>query len=164
VSSVDGSRGLSDVSRRTIHYAHLDLSHQDERGAVARWMRAAYAFKGAAQEISKTLPLAADERVIEDGAIWVRWASVLQRMGAVRLTQSRLVICSHYAFQPDKILEIPAGSLTAVTRGSMGWTRLTFRTADRSSSLDFKPLALFPTFSGSLQTWASSISQQRIEG
>jgi hypothetical protein len=116
-------------------------------------MPARYAFTGRSREIDKTLPLAPNEHVLEEGSVWLRWGLMLQRAGRLRLTESRLVVLGHYAFQADRVVEVPAGALESVESGMPRWTRLTFRTESGVGSLDVKPLAISPTFNASLQAW-----------
>jgi hypothetical protein len=125
----------------------------EPKAPFAKKMRARYAFPGASREIDRTLPLAPNEAVLEDGSVSLRWGVILQRPGSLRLSESRLVILGHYAFRPDQVTEIPAGALENVEGDSLGWTRLTFRTETGVGSVDFKPRSLFPTFGVSLQAW-----------
>jgi hypothetical protein len=129
------------------------VTSEAEPKAFAKRMRSHYAFAGTNREIDKTLPLVRNEQVLEDGSIRLRWGLVLQRQGRVRLSEPRLVVLAHYAFRADRVVEIPAGALEEVRASSLAWTRLTFRTETGPASLDFKPLALSPSFSASLQAW-----------
>lgn len=133
----------------------MTTDSEAESRAFATTTRARYAFAGASSEIDKTLPLAPNEQVLEDGSVRLRWGFVLQRLGRVRLSESRLVLLGHYAFQADRVVEIPAGALEEVESIILGWTRLSFRTETGAGSLDFKPLALSPSFSASLQEWVA---------
>jgi hypothetical protein len=85
--------------------------------------------------------------------VWLRWGVILQRVGSVRLTEPRLVVLGHYAFQADRVVEIPAGALEGVESSMLSWTRIAFRTESGPGSVDFKPLAISRTFSASLQAW-----------
>jgi len=57
----------------------------------------------------------------------VRTGIGLLRLADLRLTNQRLVLVSHYAFQPDRGFEFPRGSLTRVERSGSAWT-LYYRT------------------------------------
>jgi hypothetical protein len=131
----------------------VDEGRGEAKAPFARRMRARYAFSGAGREIDRTLPLGPGETVLEDGSVSLRWGVVLQRRGSLRLSGSRLVVLGHHAFRPDQVTEIPAGALESIEGASLGWTRLTFRTANGVGSVDFRPLSLSPTFGASLQAW-----------
>jgi hypothetical protein len=80
---------------------------------VGRWTRARYAVQGAAEELSRTLPLAHDEPLLLEGGMRLR-AHGLPRPVVLRLTPPRLVLLAHYAFQPDRVLELPHAAVRSV--------------------------------------------------
>src|SRR4051812_5479663 len=77
-------------------------------------MKARYAFGGAAVELAKTSPLEDDEDVLLHGAMRLRGVGVLPRPVALRLTPQRLTVLAHYAFRPDRLWDLPRGSVQAV--------------------------------------------------
>jgi hypothetical protein len=85
-------------------------------------------------ELKDTFPLANAERVVAEGSIRVHTGIGFRRLGDLRLTNQRLVLVSHYAFQPDRGLEFPRGSITKVDRSGSTWT-LYFRTEQSDDRL-----------------------------
>jgi hypothetical protein len=95
---------------------------------VARQVTPKYrSLRGVHGELEGTFPLGDGETVLVDGSIRVRTGIGLRRLGDLRLTNLRLLLISHYAFQPDRGYEFPRGSLTRVTRSGSLWT-LVYRT------------------------------------
>jgi hypothetical protein len=81
---------------------------------VGRQMRARYAFGGAVVELARTAPLEDGEDVLLHGAMRLRGVGVLPRPVVLRLTPQRLTVLAHYAFQPDRLWDLPRGSVQAV--------------------------------------------------
>ena len=81
---------------------------------VARQMRATCAFAGAAAELTRTAPLEAGEEVLLHGAMRLRRVARLPRPVVLRLTTQRLSLLMHYALRPDRMWDLPRGSLRSV--------------------------------------------------
>ena len=77
-------------------------------------MRAKYAFMGAAAEFTRTVPLAENEEVLLHGVMRLRRIGRLPRPVVLRLTAQRLSVLFHYAFQPDRIWDVPRASIQDV--------------------------------------------------
>ena len=77
-------------------------------------MRATYAFAGAAAELARTAPLATGEEVLLHGVMRLRRVGRLPRPVALRLTAPRLSLLTHYAFQPDRMWDLPRASIRDV--------------------------------------------------
>jgi len=111
-------------------------------GSRARDLRAVYAFRGLPEELSRTLPLDADERVIIEGTL-LRYNSYLsQRISYVRLTSNRFLLLRHYAWRPDTVTEVPPRAIRRVDRAGarleMTWTDHD----DRISMISLTPWAM----------------------
>jgi hypothetical protein len=110
---------------------------------IARKVAVKYRLGVAASELEKTFPLASNETVLAEGSIRVRAGVMLSRLGDLHLTNQRLVIVSHYAFQPDRGFEFPRGSVTKVDRvGS--WLTLFFATATGGEDVSIEEHFLLP--------------------
>lgn len=94
---------------------------------VAHRSKLPYRFMGTQAEVDAGLHLAEGERVLAEGSVRCRTGPVLQRPGFLRLTDQRLAIGTHFALQPDRLLEIPAGALLETSHRGR-WARLVFRT------------------------------------
>jgi hypothetical protein len=81
---------------------------------VGRRLRATYAFAGAAVELGRTVPLRAGEEILLHGVMRLRRLGRLPRPVALRLTPQRLSLLLHFAFQPDRVLDLPRGSVRQV--------------------------------------------------
>jgi hypothetical protein len=77
-------------------------------------MRARYAFAGAAEELSRTVPLVAGEEVLLRGAMRLRTPGRLPRPVLLRLTTTRLSLLAHYALQPERVWDLPRASVRSV--------------------------------------------------
>jgi hypothetical protein len=86
-----------------------------------------YRFNGTQAEIDAGLPLAEGERVLAEGSVRCRTGPVLERPGFLRVTNQRLAVGAHFALQPDRLLEIPAGALLESSHRGR-WARLVYRT------------------------------------
>jgi hypothetical protein len=118
---------------------------------IARKVALKYRFGGAARELEKTFPITPDETVLAEGAIRVRTWAMFRRLGDLRLTNQRLVIVSHYAFQPDRGFELPRGSITRVDRIGSRLT-LFFVTAAGQDQMSIEEHFLLPM---ALAQWGS---------
>jgi hypothetical protein len=78
-----------------------------------RRLRATYAFAGARAELARTVPVA-DEDVLFGGVMRLRRLGRLPRPVVLRLTRQRLTLLAHYAFQPDRVIDLPHASLRGV--------------------------------------------------
>jgi hypothetical protein len=91
-------------------------------------VRVRYRFLGTTEgELEETFPLAEGEKAVADGSVRVHTGMGFRRLGDLRLTNQRLVLVSHYAFQPDRGFEFPRGSITRVDRSGSART-LYYRT------------------------------------
>ena len=79
-----------------------------------RQMRATYACAGASAELARTLPLEDGEEVLFHGAVRLRGTGVLPRAAVLRLTRPRLAVLAHHAFGPDRVWELPRGSILGI--------------------------------------------------
>lgn len=77
-------------------------------------IRARYAFAGAATELSRTLPLAADEPILFQGVMRLRCPGVLPRPALLRLSPARLAVLAHYALRSDRVWDLPLLVVEAV--------------------------------------------------
>ena len=87
---------------------------QDGPRPVGRQLRATYAFAGAAAELSRTVPLSDGEEVLLHGVMRLRRVGRLPRPVVLRLTPQRLSLLMHYAFQPDRVVDLPHASVRDV--------------------------------------------------
>jgi hypothetical protein len=136
-------------------------------GSRARDLRAVYAFRGLPEELNRTLPLDADERVIIEGTL-LRYNSYLsQRISYVRLTTNRFLLLRHYAWRPDTVTEVPPRAIRKVDRAAakleMTWTDHDGRISMISLTPWAMPNAWPPAFTNldqltsDLRAWLSSV-------
>ena len=85
-------------------------------GSRAREFRAVYAFRGLGEELSRTLPLGADERVIVEGTLLRYYSYLFQKVSYVRLTSDRFILLRHYAWRHDTVIEVPPRAIRKVDR------------------------------------------------
>jgi len=81
---------------------------------VGREQRATYAFAGAAVELGRTVPLGAGEEILLHGVMRLRRLGRLPRPVVLRLTPQRLSLLLHFAFQPDRVWDLPRASVREV--------------------------------------------------
>jgi hypothetical protein len=96
---------------------------------VATQTTAPYAFWGLEHELKKGAPLEEGESVLLADQIQCRTSWLIRRPCFIRLTDRRLVFVLHYAFQPDRLICIPAGALLEVTLVE-NWIKLCYRSQD----------------------------------
>jgi hypothetical protein len=110
---------------------------------IPRRVALKYRFRGAASELENTFPLESNETVLANGAIAVKTGILFRRLGKLRLSDQRLVIVSHYAFQPDRGFEFPRGSIARVHQvGS--WLTLFYSTAAGEAQMSIEEHFLLP--------------------
>ena len=86
-------------------------------GPTARRVRVRHRFLESTKgELEDTFPLAEGEEAVAEGSVHVHSGLGFRRLGSLRLTNHRLVLVTHYAFQPDRGFEFPRGSITRVGR------------------------------------------------
>ena len=90
-------------------------------GSRAREFRAVYAFRGLGEELSRTLPLGADERVIVEGTLLRYYSYLFQKVSYVRLTSDRFILLRHYAWRHDTVIEVPPRAIRKATAQAPGW-------------------------------------------
>jgi hypothetical protein len=117
-----------ELDARELHHPLIYPPAVAPPAPVACGLRARYSFWGGASELDKTFPLLADERINAEGRIRVRTGIMFRRPGELRLTNLRLLIVSHYAFQPDRAFEFPRGSLISIQRPDGAALRIVYRT------------------------------------
>jgi hypothetical protein len=122
---------------------------------VARRVAVRYQFRGSQRELGQTFPLVEDEAVLAEGSIRVHTGIGFRRPGDLRLTDSRLVIISHYFFQPDHGFEFPRGSITSVKRAGNTLT-FAFRSNDGVGQMIIEEHFLLPM---ALASWGSDAPQ-----
>jgi len=97
-------------------------------GPIARRVRVRYRFLGSTQgELEETFPFAEGEKPVAEGSMRVHSGIGFRRLGDLRLTDQRLVLVIHYAFQPDRAFEFPRGSIRRVDRSGSA-RKLHYRT------------------------------------
>ena len=111
-----------------------------EAQPIARRGKLPYRFTGTKAELDAGLPLADGEIVMAESALRCRTGPVLQRPCFVRLTNQRLAIAVHYALQPDRFLDIPAGALVGCGR-LRRWTRVVYQTESGHRTVDLDTFA-----------------------
>src|ERR1700687_3564080 len=77
----------------------------------AREMKAANTFRGAGEEIGKTLPLEPGAVVITEGMVRLFANPLSQRPCYLRLPSPRLCVLEHYALRPDRLTEVPTSAV-----------------------------------------------------
>ena len=137
-------------------------------GAHARDLRAVYAFRGLPEELNRTLPLDADERVILEGTLLCYRIPVLPRISYVRLTSDRFVLLRHYGWRPDTVTEVPPRAVQEVDRKGarleMTWTGHDDRTPFISLApwatviaARRRPITNLDQLTSDLRAWLSSV-------
>ena len=95
-------------------------------GSRARELRAVHAFWGLGEELNRTLPLDADERVIIEGTLLRYYSYLWQKVSYARLTSHRFMLLRHYAWRPDSVIEVPPRAIQKIDRADarleMAWT------------------------------------------
>ena len=94
-----------------------------------------YSFSGVSADLDKAVLLAGGEQVLIQGGLQCRTGPLLNRPAVLRVSNQRIVVALHYAFQPDRLLIIPAGSLVSVRAGAK-WVKLDYRTESGTGTLD----------------------------
>ena len=93
---------------------------------VGRRLPATYAFAGAAVELGRTVPLGAGEEILLHGVMRLHRLGRLPRPVVLRLTPQRLSLLLHFALQPDRVWDLPRGSVreVALVRNAvqLSWT------------------------------------------
>ena len=92
----------------------MNPAEADDSTQVGRRLRAKYAFMGAGAEFTRTIPLGEGEDVLLHGVMRLRRIGRLPRPVVLRLTAHRLSLLMHYALQPDRIWDLPRGSVQDV--------------------------------------------------
>lgn len=137
-------------------------------GAHARDLRAVYAFRGLPEELNRTLPIDADERVILEGTLLCYRIPVLPRISYVRLTSDRFVLLRHYGWRPDTVTEVPPRAVQEVDRKGarleMTWTGHDDRTPFISLApwatviaARRRPITNLDQLTSDLRAWLSSV-------
>lgn len=116
--------------------------------------------------MARTVPLADGEEVLLRGAMRLRQPGRLPRAVVVRLSRHRLTVLAHYAFQPDRVWELPHGSVRAVQVAgrtvTVSWTSergpavLSLSTWTGRRVAPDRPLRDIAAVGGALQAWVAT--------
>lgn len=107
---------------------------------VGRRVGVGYKFL-ARHEMAQTFAIGREENQLVNGLIGVA-GPMFAHPGIVVLTDRRLCLLVHYAFQPDRGFELPRGSVTTVRhaeRPRYPVLRLSYRTPDGLADMDLFP-------------------------
>jgi len=94
-------------------------------GSRARDLQDVHAFWGLPEELNRTLPLDADERVILEGTLLCYRIPVFPRISYISLTCDRFVLLRH-GWRTDTVTEVPPRAVQHIDRKAarleMTWT------------------------------------------
>jgi hypothetical protein len=102
-----------------------------EPSAFGRRVRARYG-STADKELDRTVPLTDGELVLAEGSARLRAWGHLPRPVTLRLTTDRILALAHYAFQPDRVWDLPRRAITDAVAAD-GALTITYR--DENSSV-----------------------------
>ncbi len=91
------------------------------------------------EEMKRTAPLDADEVVTAAGVVRCRTSFAFHRLAYLRVSPTRICIVKHYAFGPDKMLEIPRSALTGVSTSRRPWVALDIQGDGGATDVRLRP-------------------------